>query len=162
MMKKVLLFVACVSIAFHAMAFPPSSENKDFVESLTNFFAARGIDVKYEISDNSLNFKIGDNSYWVCVYNDKAPYLIDFHKEGVKMQPGEREADLLKRCNEVNCEIMAGKAFLMANSQNRKYVNFTTQYFICDRKEFVEVYNKSIEVLDALEAAYKSKTAAKK
>ena len=144
-----------------AMCMRPSAENKDFVESLMNFFAVRGIDAKYDISDNSLNFKIGDNSYWVCVNNDKLPFLIDFHKEGVKMQVGEKEADLLKKCNYVNCEVLAGKAFLKADGNNRKFVNFTTQYFIFDRKEFVEVFNKSIETLDLLEKEYKAYTTSK-
>lgn len=157
-MRKILLFLACISLAINAYAHRPSTENKDFVEGLTNFFAVRGITADYDISDNSLNFKIGDNSYWVCVNNDKAPFLIDFHKEGVKMKPGEREADLLKKCNYVNCEIPAGKAFLKATANDIKYVNFTTQYYIFDRKDFVEVYNKSIETLDALENAYKSYT----
>lgn len=148
-------------MSLSAMCMNPSAENKDFVESLMNFFAVRGIDAKYDISDNSLNFKIGDNSYWVCVNNDKLPFLIDFHKEGVKMQPGEKEADLLKKCNYVNCEVLAGKAFLKADGNNRKFVNFTTQYFIFDRKEFVEVFNKSIETLDLLEKEYKAYTTSK-
>lgn len=160
-MKKILIVLTAIVFAFNASAQKPSKENKDFVESLVNFFAVRGIDTKYDISDNSLNFKIGENSYWVCINNDKAPFLIDFHKEGVRMRPVDRESDLLKKCNYVNCEVPAGKAFLKAAGNDRKFVNFTTQYYIFDRKDFVEVYNKSIETLDALESAYKSYTPGK-
>lgn len=159
-MRKILVTLACLLAALDMMALRPSAENKDFVESLMNFFAVRGIDADYDISDNSLNFKVQGGSYWVCILNDKAPFLIDFHKEGVRMMPGDRETDLLRRCNQVNCDVPAGKAFLKASGTS-KYVNFTTQYFINDRKDFVEVYNKSIATLDALEAAYKSYIPAK-
>ncbi len=157
-MKKTLLFIAYLFITLSAAAMRPSAENKDFVESLVNFFAVRGIDATYDISDNSLNFKINGNSYWVCVNNDKAPFLIDFHKEGVLMRSNDREADMLKKCNYVNCEVLAGKAFLKEAANSRRFVNFTTQYYVIDRKEFVEVFNKSIETLDLLESTYKSYT----
>lgn len=160
-MRKILIVLITIFFALNASAHRPSKENKDFVESLVNFFAVRGINTDYDISDNSLNFKIGDNSYWVCVINDKAPFLIDFHKEGVKMRPVDHESDLLKRCNYVNCTIPGGKAFLKDAGNGTKFVNFTIQYYIFDRTDFVEGYNKSIETLDALETAYKSYTPSK-
>lgn len=108
---------------------------------------------EYDSSDNSLNFN--DCNYWLCINNDQAPFLIDFHMEGEQIDPKRTDiSKVLEKCNRANVDVMGGKAYLAKTSDGLYYVNYTSQFYLTNPQDLVKFFNKQIQILNDLKSAY--------
>ena len=147
-MKKLFFCLLC-SFAGLLNAYSQSgmtSEEMKFRNGIEQFLKEEGYSPTIDNRDNSLNFKKGEEFYWLTVDGDR-PYYIQFHIDGYTFKKKKRKL-ILEACNYAKLEKRCGKAWVKDDK-----VGFTIEFYCISIEGFKHSFIYNIRALTSVKKA---------
>ncbi len=117
--------------------------------SIKSFLRTEGYMPSVDLSDNSLQFKKGGNTYWVYV-EESGPFYITTQMNGYQTSSNELSAAILA-ANRCNSKKKAAKVYVTDTS-----TVFVVEQFCSSAEEYTKVFERVMSVLASAQEQFDS------